>query len=114
MLLTTPLSMVHILGLNGHAGWPDRPCLDVQIRNHRLIVLPYRRGHLIEVASRRPIRCRLDLKVARIGFKAVALGDVLGRVDRIVDLEVLQGHFFVLGSLLTCLLQVDVRIFRTL
>ena len=73
-------------------------------------MLADRSGHLIEVAGRRPIRRRLNLEVATGTLEAVDLSHVLGAVNRIVDLQVLQSHFFVLATLLVRLSQVDIRV----
>lgn len=88
--------MVHILCLDGHASGADRASLDVQIGYHGLIVLPDWGSHLVEIACRRPVRCGLNLEVATGRFEAVVLCDVLGTVDRVVDLQVFQRHLFVL------------------
>ena len=96
VLLTATLCMVHVLCLDGHACWANRASLDVQIGDHRLIVLPDWGRNLVEVACRRPVRCGLNLEVATGRFEAVVLCDVLGTVDRVVDLQVFQRHLFVL------------------
>ena len=73
------------------------------------------RGHLIEIALRLPIRRRLDLEVAASTFEIVVdLGHLLRAVDGVIDLQVLQGDLLAVGSILVRVLQVDIRIFRTL
>ena len=59
-------------------------------------MLPDWGRHLIEVACRRPVRCGLNLEVATRRFEAVVLCNVLGTINRIVDLKVFQRHLFVL------------------
>ena len=108
VLLTATLRVVHILRLNGHACGADRASLDVQVGNHRLVVLSDWGRDLVEVTCRCPVRCGLNLEVSSGRFEAVALRDMLGTVDRVVDLQVFQRHLFVLRSLLVRLLQVDV------
>ena len=73
-------------------------------------MLADRSGHLIKVSGCGSIRRRLNLEVATGALEAADLSHVLGAVNRIVDLQVLQSHFFVLATLLVRLSQVNIRV----
>ena len=67
-------------------------------------MLAHRRGHLVKVALRGPIRRRLYLIVALAMLEIAALCHLLRAVDRVVDLQVLQSNLLCVRGLLIRLL----------
>ena len=104
MLLATSLR-VHSLNLKVHAGGAHRPAsLLIKSGYHAGIVLSYRRRHLVKVTLRGTVRSRLDLEVvvSTLTLEVELCGHILGAAHWVVDLQVLQGHFFVLLLLVLC------------
>ena len=76
-------------------------------------MLADRRGDLIEVSLRGPIRCRLYLIVLTM-FETIPLSDMLCTIYRIVYLQVLQCDLLLVRCLFVSRLKVDVRVLRAL
>ena len=86
-------------------------------------MLAYGRGNLGEIALSGPVGCRVDLE--RICAVSLLLevklgGHILHRIDRIVDLKMLECHLFILLLLLLLLIiifggrDINVRVFWAL
>ena len=104
MLLRSALRMVHILHLvDVHARGAHRTCLLVECGDQTGVLLSHGGCNLREIALSCSVCCRVDLK--RIGAVGLLLevklgGHILHRVDRIVDLQVLKCHLFIVLLLL--------------
>ena len=117
MLLTATLR-VHSLDLKVHTRGSNRSTsLLIQCGYHACVVLSDGSRHLVKVPLSGTIGGRLDLEVvaSALTLEVKLSWDVLGAADRVVNLQVLQGHFLVLLLLVFgwVHIDIDVAILRT-